>query len=550
MDVTELSYDPQDPFFSIPGDDRGMAWGVQIFTTGNLYGLAPEHTEVVAEGDGLRVSCNRLSWGGQQGRSEGQVEAVVSVRGRSVTLRISAWHDEPVKAIKLLLRNLPTEVQREGLWHPTLPQGESLWPRSGSPVLWRYPGPEWLTPWACIGEAQGAISISVRDPEVRAKRLYAHVPPYLHLPEVEVICEESALRWCSHFTSPEIKISFLSGLADLEADFRAHLEFLEGSYGLRRWEDRQDVPGWARDIKLVVYLHGQHWTGHVFNTFDKMAYVLEQLTRLIAGRHVLCFVPGWSGRYYFSYPLYAPGESLGGSGAFERFISVAHRLGVKVMPMFGATGANARLYPGWERAAFLNRTGRVVKLINAPDWDTDRHEEDDQVFLNPGEPSFRQHLIEEIRRTVARYGVDAVFLDASSAWFNDPRYDVYAGYRELVASLRERFPHILIAGEGWYDALLALLPMNQSLLGVSVRYRLPELLTRYARVFGHMAQGAPASTWPHGTGSTGVYEEGFLPVRHEQPEFGHILSVNVVEDTLDRYWEEMATICRMALRSA
>jgi len=543
MYVNNLSYNPKDPLLPLPGDTN-IRWGIQVFTTRNLYALAPDSIKLYEAPNSIRIECHELSWAGQQQRSQGSVKASVCLQDGTYSWSIEAWHHEPVKAIKLLLHNLPEEPLKAGFWHPTSPPGETQKPSRDIPIRWRYPWPEWLTPWACVGEAGKAICISVRDSEVRAKRFYVHRPPYLEYPEVEVICEEDARRWDSYFSTPEIRMRIANGFDEITEDFESHLSFLEKAYGLQRWEIRQDVPKWMHDIKLVVNLHGQHWTGYVFNTFPKMAKALEEITKHIPGRNVLCYIPGWEGRYYFQYPYYSPGEDLGGEREFARLVSKAHQLGVKIMPMFGANGANAQLYERWREAAFLNRTGRVVRLINAPDWDTDRFGEDDQVFLNPGEPMFREHLLQQISQTVEKFEVDGVFLDTSACWFNDPRYNLYEGYKQLVESLRARFPNLLVAGEGWYDALLALFPVNQSWLGIYRGYRFHELLTRYSRALGHLAQGAP------GTGSTGVHEGGFYPSVYKQPAFGHIPCITIADDTLEKYSGLVAQICKAALGMA
>jgi hypothetical protein len=231
---------------------------------------------------------------------------------------------------------------------------------------------------------------------------------------------------------------------------------------------------------------------------------------------------------------------MGGPSGFKRLVQTAHELGAKVMPMFGMHGANTRLYRPWRQAAFSSRTSDYVKFVNYPDWDNDRFGEDDQVFLNPGEPGFRQHLFEQICTVVEEYQVDGVFLDTSACWFNDPRYNLVEGYRLLIDDLHLRFPEQLIAGEGWYDALLHFFPVNQSWLGVERKYRYPQLLTRYARALGHLAEGTP------GYGSTGVHEGGFRPAPPQKPTPGHIPSLGIVDDTLSQHPNAVIQICKTA----
>ncbi len=172
------------------------------------------------------------------------------------------------------------------------------------------------------------------------------------------------------------------------------------------------------------------------------------------------------------------------------------------MPMFGANGANVRRYPGWEAAAFRSPSDLYVELVNSPDWDNDRGGEDEQIFLNPGEPNFQRHLVEQVSEVVERYGVDGAFLDTSACWFDDPRHDVCKGYGDLVDELHRRHPGLLVCGEGWYDALLAVFPMNQTWTDMSEPPRFDDLPMRYSRLLGHLSDGAP------GAGSTGVHEGG------------------------------------------
>lgn len=537
MYVNDLSFDPRDPLYPLPGS-TDIRWGIQIFTTNNLYALDPEHASVTPEGEGLRLVCERLSWAGQQQHAEGRVEARLERIDSAWSWEIEARHVEPIKVVKLLLHGLPAGDLEQGWWQPTSGRDQVQQATAALPLRWRYPWPEWLTPWACAGR----VCLSVRDPEVRAKRLYVHHPPYAGgTPVVELIWEEDAARWGQHIAAPPMRLRICADAMGVGADWEAHRAFVEQAYGLRPWKERPDVPAWMRDVKLVLNLHGQHWTGYVFNTFDRMAETLRFVTRHIDGSHVLAYVPGWEGRYYYAYPFYRPGEALGGEGGFRRLAQTAHELGVHLMPMFGANGANAQLYRNWEDAAFRNRTDRYVKFVNYPDWDTDRSGEDDQVFLNPGVPAFREHLLGEVSRAVTTYGLDGVFLDTSACWFNDPRANLYTGYRVLVGALHERHPDLLVAGEGWYDALLAVFPVNQSWLGVDRHYRYPDLLTRYARALGHLAEGTPG-------GSTGVHEAGFRPAPPLQPTPGHIPSLGIADDTLERHAPAIAAICQAAAR--
>lgn len=541
MEIYDLSYDPHDPLYDLPGLP-GVRWGVQVFTTKNLYQLDP--AKVVVAADGLSLEASGLSWGGQQQRSAGRVSVQISHDDGAYVWRIQAEHSEPLKVVKLLLWGLPESAFQGGWWQPVSTAGRTVVPTLTAPVRWNYPWREWLTPWACAGETDGEplVCVSFRDAEVRAKRLYTHLPPYADgKPVVELIYEEDATRWGSTIATCDIRLRVTNRLEDINADYAAHLAYVEQAFGIGLWETRPDVPEWMRDIKLVLNLHGQHWTGYVFNTFDQMAETLKTITQAVPGKHILAYVPGFEGRYYYAYPNYHPGEALGGDAGFRRLVATANALGVRLMPMFGMHGANVQVYPDYERSAFRSRTDSYLTLVNFPDWDTDRFGEDDQVFLNPGEPVFRQHLLEQVSAIVRDYGVSGVFLDTSACWFNDPRHNLYEGYRALVNELHRRHPDLLIAGEGWYDALLALLPVNQSWLGIDRNYKFPEILTRYGRALGHLAEGAPGAV------STGVHERGFTYRESGPVTPGHIVSVGIADDSMSKYAEEVIAACRNAL---
>lgn len=541
MEIFDLSYDPRDPLYDLPGAP-GVRWGVQVFTTVNLYQLDP--AQVTLSDDGLSLHAAGLAWAGQQQRSAGQVRVRITRDGEAFVWRIEAEHAEPIKVIKLMLWGLPANAIASGWWQPTSRIGQAAVATSTRPVRWNYPWREWLTPWACAGEGDNEpqVIVSFRDDQVRAKRLYTHLPPYADQQSVvELIFEEDAGHWGQKVETCEMRLHIAQDRAAVDADFAAHQRFIERAYQLQLWDTRPDVPAWMRDIKLVLNLHGQHWTGYVFNTFDQMAETLKTIARHVPGQHILGYIPGFEGRYYYAYPHYRPGEALGGDAGFRRLLATAESLGVRLMPMFGMHGANVQVYPDYQRSAFVDRTNAALTRVNFPDWDTDRFGEDDQVFLNPGEPTFRAHLIEQVSNIVRDYGVSGVFLDTSACWFNDPRHNLFAGYQALVAELHRRHPNLLIAGEGWYDAILGLFPVNQSWLNVDRHFRYPQLLTQYGRALGHLSEGAP------GPVSTGVHERGFL---FEQPgpvTPGHIPAVGIADDTMARYADDVIAACKAAV---
>lgn len=538
MYVNNLSFNPAHPWFDVPGL-TGAEWALEIFTSEDAFGLDPARTEF---GGAALFSAGFQRLGGA-----GKVAGIASVNCRVGVDGVTSWTisvqaSEPVKSVKLLVRRLPRPLAEQGWWTPTTPAARLVKDR---PLLLAYPWSpverHWQTPWVCAGEGP-ALSLSVRDTSVRAKRFYAYQPHWSDSEIIEIVCTPSADARHTMFELPEIRLAMHADRAAIERDFDAHLAWLETAFALPRWEDRRDVPAWADDLDLVVTLHGQHWTGHVFNTFDQMANVLEQVCEEIPGERILAYLPGWEGRYYWQYPTYGPGEDLGGEAGFGRLVECARALGVHLMPMFGANGANVRRYPDWERAAFRSPSNRYIALVNTPDWDNDRFGEDDQVFLNPGQPDFQRHLVDQVTNVVGNFGIEGVFLDTSACWFDDPRHDVYRGYVSLVEELHRRHPDLLVCGEGWYDALLAVFPMNQTWIDMSEPARFESLPTRYAKVLGHLNYGAP------GTGSTGVHEGGSHPITLPLRTAGFVPALPVTDETFTRYRNEALAFCRSVMK--
>lgn len=526
--LNNLSFDPRHAWYPVP-DGSGAEWTVEVFTVDDVRLLDPERTTLT---DGT-LHADGLRWPGGQRTRPGTVHVELRTDEDAVSWRVTVEADQPVKAVKLAFRGLPVGTD-EGWWAATTPRDKSLTPTPDTPVGLRYPWPEWQTPWVCGGSR---MTLSVRDELVRAKRFYAFWPPWSPTPVTEVVCDQLATRRGPRFEVPEIRLRRCADDADVRADLEAHLRHVERAFGLVPWEQRDDVPAWMHDLRLVVTLHGQHWTGFVFNTFDQMTRILERVTEHVPGHQILAYLPGWEGRYYWQYPYYQPGADLGGADGFERLVRRANQLGVHLMPMFGANGANLRRAPEWESAMFRSPADRYAVHVNHPDWDGDRLGEDDQVFLNPGEPTYRAFLRDQIRELVNRYDVAGVFLDTSACWFDDPRHELYDGYRQLVAELRTARPDLLVCGEGWYDALLGLLPVNQTWLDVSRPARFIELPYRYSRLLGHLNSGCP------GQGSTGVHEGGFRTVAKPLRIPGFVPSLGFVADTLEHYADDVAAFC-------
>ena len=141
---------------------------------------------------------------------------------------------------------------------------------------------------------------------------------------------------------------------------------------------------------------------------------------------------------------------------------------------------------------------------------------------------------------VERYDLPAVFFDTNHTWLNDPNYPVYEGIVAVRDSLKARFPDLLITGEGWYDALGAVMPVSH--MGAPVQW--PELFSKYCRTFMHVAAGDPSR------GSSGVHEFGFVGFRLAPDAEYWWPTVTIVDGTIEKAPHRVEEVIAQARRYA
>jgi hypothetical protein len=508
------SFDLADPVF----DCFGRRVSFQLVTLENLYGLDPSRTQVSTSGDEWRLAAEGLAWAGQQQRAPGAFEATVRRVGQErLRLRMRARAPAEIRCVKWLLRDLEPELavrRSDGSEAPVSRFGELL----------EYPT-RLPAPLVCFRAGAEQLALRAEDPRVRAKRFAAwveRVGPLAGRGVVEWIHEEDATRFAPQLEAPELWLAW-NDAAD--AALAEQLAFAERAHGLLPFEQRPDVPDWARKLRLVATLHGMHFTGRVFLPYREMLEVLRFLALRVPGEAILAYLPGWEGRYYWQYGDYRPEPRLGGTAEFARLCDGARALGVHVMPMFGANCANLRLpalaaTPGdWHLAS---ATGNRFHG-NQPDWDLARaHDTGWQAWLNPGQPGWRARLAEQIEQVLDAFGLEAVFLDTVHAWTNDPHAPVFEGVRALVERLRAHTPGLLLAGEADYDALLGLFPLFQR----PWWERPPAWTARYVRRFAHLCEGEPR-------GLTGVHEFGVWKPPDAPAETGVLPTLAFQDGTLE-----------------
>ncbi|MEK0316620.1 hypothetical protein [Cohnella sp. 56] len=523
--MQDLSFEIRQPWFTF-GD---WTFALSVYTFENGYGLPEDETVVSGdiEAGRMRIAAPSLTWANGQETAAGGASILAEsiVSGRCVRFGIQAEAGKAIRSAKLTLRGVPKgEIVnlRETTSRAVPESGLAL----HYPEGWR----NLYTPLAVLRTEGGKLLyFRSTDPLVRDKR-FVFLPAADGSLDVELIFEEDAAKTTNSLRVPAWEVGVCDSLEEIMAKQTAELE---RSLHLTPWEERSDVPAWAKDISLVAAIHMQHWNGYIFNDYEKTGDTLEWLAERIEGKRILAYLPGWEGRYYWQYGDYRPDPRMGGEAGFERLMERAQRLGIRVMPMFGMNIVNRATenFEQWGMTS-LARTAGGFPIVGSVDWDGSRHYDHGHgAFLHPGAPGWQNRLVGQIRGLMDRYGFDGVFLDISAAWVNDPNYHYYEGLLQLCRRIREGRPDSFVAGEAWYDAAGLATPLMQSGHTDGVMHWHDEpyapIFDQYNRSFGHLCLGAP------GKGSTGVHEHGFNPGCIRAPlRKGIIPTVTIVDDTL------------------
>ncbi len=522
--------------FSFPWPEPSVAFGgllfaFEVITFENSYALDPALVAVEARDDELALTARGFTWAGGQQKAAGSLKAVIR-RAADGTLRwdVEARFARPVKAIKTIVRGIPRGrlSKSAGQWED--PQDEER--IYGYPDLMGGMG----TPLVAVEGSDGRVwAISAEQAEIRPARFY--FAPGEQAYKVELLYEQAGWQRSGTVRTHTWRIG--QG-PDVAAAVAPHFEHVRRAYGLPAFRQRADAPAWLKQTSLVLALHGQHWSGHIFNDYARQLEILKWASQRTDPRRTLVFLAGWDARYYWDYPRFDVDPRMGGEAAFRRLITEGHAMGYRFLLMFGSNIANPAA-PGFARLA----NARVRTVYGEPmasdyvDWDGDRVGDASMVFMNLAVGSWRTHLARRITEMVRRYNIDAYFLDICGMWENNPDGDMFLGLKKLVDGLARNLPGVPAVGEMLYDAQMGIIPMTQ----VS-RYPLyPQAQFDHVAVFRHLSHPAPG-------GSTGVHEQGYLPYRPATIDDAVIPTITFVGDTLERYAREAEADIETAKRRA
>lgn len=537
----------KDPVYEI----AGMNISIHLNTVENVYGLRPERTTLQQSQDQWKLVCTELAWAGQQRSAEGRFELTAERNAKGqIEIRMEAEASHKIKSIKLMIRgleplsvfdyNFRTEISVDlGEDKLQVPGKVFFYPYNALKYTDNLKAPILFTKDAGTGQLTGFRS---DDSKVRGKRFVVYPElngPFPHPYTVELIHEEAATAFDKRISIP---VWIIERDVDPDAFYEDYLAFAESDkgIGLVPWEQRTDFPAWLKEVALSLTIHGMHWSGYVFNTYDQMLDIIKYASERMDGKHILAYLPGWEGRYYWQYGDYRPEPALGGEEGFLLLCEESRKLGVHLMPMFGANCVNM-WFPNFAEYgpnSFMKSAARTRYHIPEPDWDLSRgHDNGWQAFVNTGAPSWRRELVRQITELAKKYPFDSVFLDLVHHWVNDPDHDVFEGMRQLKNDINDQRPDLLVVGENWYDGLLSIYPLFQ----VRPFLQQPPWVGRYARTVAHLLEAEPSR------GSTGVHERGYAPYARRPLTKEYIPTVAFVDGTLEKAKNEIDLVIQDAL---
>lgn len=508
----DLSYKLKNVFLPI----NEFRVSVEVFTFDNVFTADPEKTVVTENGifaEGL------LTFGGQK-KASGSLSLVKNDDGYALQAHIT---EMKIRCIKLAIDGLPQGFV-DGTIDCKMREVDDFGFVLHYPEGWR----ELATPCAFLNTSSGAFYFYSEDDKVREKR-FAFMRREGRI-RAELIFEEDATAMTSSIAAPVWRFGFTTDKDEVKSKYA---EFIVRSHNLKPYEKRCDSPTWLSDISLVVAAHCMHWTGYVFNTYSDIVEALKYITSKIEGKHVLLYLPGFEGRYYFDYGTYSPAEALGGKEGLQKLINAAHEMGVHVMLMFGinVVSTESEGYAQWGiPSLFVPAAGGVCNHLDC-DMDSSRHyHHGSQGIVNPAAPGWQNRLVDQIVSLREEFGYDGAFLDIAAVWVNDSNFPLFEGIKKLCSRLREGAPEFLISGEAWYDGLSECIPLFHSGHTFGEMHYHDEfnekIFTPYAREFAHLCLGDPSRH------STGVHELGTNHIWRAPVRRGVIPTLTIVDGSI------------------
>ena len=535
MQLQDLSYKLNNELINIDLSlYKDIKVSIEVFSLENVY--------TVQQGsyfkNGNTFSSNTLVWGDSE-KVDGKASLRLKKHRDSLNINARAKLDKKIRSIKVRFDNLPLgklislsskdkDVTEYGL-HLRYPEG---WRDLSHPLL--------------VFQLEDGKYLYLRclDKTVNTKQfLIRKVGDKMR---IDVTQEQEGSHLRSSFAIPEIEIGICK---DKESIYQKQKEYIENVFNVVPFEQSEIAPSWLKNISLVVIMHMEAFTGHIFHTYEKAYEDVKKLTEMIPGNRILVYFPGWEGRYYYKYGNYTADDRLGGEEGLKNAIKKIKQLGCKTMSMVGMNIVNKNMPQVknlYKDAEFQSVSG--AKFHNGSvDWEGAHHYDfGELVNLNIANKKWADCLFDQIKEISLKYDFDGVFLDIAACFVNDKKHALFPGVCDFCDRLRTIKKDFLVSGEGFYDGLLKAIPLFQSgHTDGEMNYHdriSEELFSDYAREFGHLCLGDPSR------GSSGVHELGTNTEWKVPYRKGIIPTLSLVENSIELAPEKVKEIISDANR--
>lgn len=494
-----IGYDFKDPYI----DFQGLKFAIRLSTDNNIYCPNPGQMNIkkLSENE-VVLHSNSLSSAGGQLISGGSIELKLSLTADNrISISAKGSHPSEIsKTILVIIKGIKVESMVSE--QPQAKGVQVFKDKKGIRVS--YPSRAATMPLVFFTTSNREWHVISKDRKIRKKGfacLYDHLtnePVILlsHDADMRKISTNiKAPQWVLGNDRPRIEV------------VKERCFDLEEYFSLTPFNKKHKVhKDWIDNLKVVTFLHGTHWTGYIYNTYDQMGEQLEWISQILDGKQILVFLPAWDGRYYVNYPEHEPERRMGGSDGLKRLVKKAHRLGMKIVLMLG--GPNLSTFEFLKKndmmGAGLKTPSGHEELQNWLDWNTDLKIETLGLIMNFGHPKYLDYMISKTSELFDIYGIDGVFLDGTLRWQNSPDYSPYEGLVKYTKEIRKKYPQKLIMGEDGYDAVYGLFDLFHTSGGP---LGLENYLLRYTRQFYYLA-------YPSENGSAGIHEIGWSNDSH------------------------------------
>jgi len=303
------------------------------------------------------------------------------------------------------------------------------------------------------------------------------------------------LKLSANESPPEFHIDSFNSLDGAVKDYRKWMNYA--------WPIQQPPsPKWLSKTRLLVMFELWTGTGHITHTFNDFVDLIEALVKEGAPSHTIIYFWGWLAPFDTNYPEYWPAKDLGGEEGLKRVVEAARKANFHLLPHCNWWGidSNHPDFPKFRDNQVCFRSGERCGW-RSPGEPTIE-------YIRPTYQPWREFVTGKIAKFVNTFELEAVFLDQIGAGSDDAQCNFDMGTKQYVATLLDKCPDLLIAGEFFHERYrdLSLWQIwGTPWCGLPVQEVIPhsdilgQLFGKDFRMFAHM--GMPAAVpvkhcWP------------------------------------------------------